>query len=481
MTNENWETLPAKLEYSRDQPVQHVNYSRFVARHTGHHLRYMENVGWYRWNGAVWEATGGTGAAFQAITDAAHVLNQYATDNPAAIAWITRAVQLMLNNQHRRAIVAEMEHLRNLRVTVDDFDSARHLLSFTNGTVDLRTGELRDFNAADMLTQQARVNYTPDATAPRWLAWLDEVFPGDVDLQRYYQTWLGYCVTGEVREHALGVWYGAHGRNGKGTTIRTMQAAFGEDIVREIPYETFERTRNGVHTEVVAALRSVRMVVAQEGEQGVPMDVARLKNWSGGDRISTRHLHGKQFSFDPKFTLVLATNELPEFSAGGAALWARTRAILFGQSFAGREDRTLEPTIQGPEIEGVAAWIVEGAKRYYAEGLIDPVSVEMARKFHKAEVDPLKPLIGELFVYDADSVIRTSAFNAELKHWRDVNGDQSAKYKPLSVKRELKRNSVDIVRRNGVDHYKGIRVLTSDGHPMSDREGSSPGIFGHDN
>ncbi|MEU6321509.1 phage/plasmid primase, P4 family [Streptomyces sp. NPDC047009] len=476
---ENWETLPDKLHYNRDNPVQHVNYSKFVARHTGHHLRYMENVGWYRWNGAVWEATGGTGAAFQAITDAAHVLHRYATENPAAMTWVNSAVKLMLNNQHRRAIVAEMEHLRALRVSVDDFDSARHLLTFRNGTVDLRTGELTGFSADNMLTQQARVNYSPEATAPRWLRWLDEVFPDDVDLQRYYQTWLGLCITGEVRDHVLGVWYGAHGRNGKGTTIRTMQTLFGEEIVKEIPYETFERTRNGgVHTEVVASLRNTRMVVAQEGTQGVPMDVARLKNWSGGDRISTRHLHGKSFSFDPKFTLVLATNELPEFSAGGAALWARTRAILFGQSFAGREDRTLEPTIQGPEAEGVAAWIVEGAKRYYAEGLVDPISVEMAREYHKAEVDPLKPLIGELFVYDEDSVVKTSEFNRELKFWRDVNGMlQEAKFKPLSVKRDLKRAGVDVITRKGADHFKGVRLLTAEGAPLGEQEGSGPGIF----
>ncbi|MFJ5993886.1 phage/plasmid primase, P4 family [Streptomyces sp. NPDC092370] len=474
MSDENWETLPAKLEYSRDQPVQHVNYARFVARHTGHHLRYMENVGWYRWNGVIWEATGGNGAAFQAITDAAHVLNRYATENPAALAWVNSAVKLMLNSPHRRAIVAELENLRSLRVTADQFDSARHLLSFRNGTVDLRTGDLREHDSADMLTQCAQVNYRPDAQAPRWLRFVEEVFPDDSELQRYYQTFLGYCITGEVREHALGVWYGAHGRNGKGTTVRTMQAAFGPDIIREVEFSIFENVRGQApHTEQIAGMRSARMVVAQEGNQGTPMNTALLKNLSGGDRVSTRHLMGRTFSYSPTFTIVLATNHLPEFASGGAALWARTKAILFGQSFADRRDPELEPTIQGPEIEGVAAWVVEGAKQYYAEGLRDPLAVVAATEFHKDSVDPLKDLVGELFDYAEGCEVQRSTFNRELKDWRDTNGDRSNKYSPSSVKRHLlDSGKVEEIRHKTEGwKYRGIRL-------MSDPDtANAPGIF----
>ncbi|WP_406326248.1 phage/plasmid primase, P4 family [Streptomyces sp. NBC_01617] len=474
MNAENWETLPPKLEYNRDNPVQHVNYAKFVARHTGHHLRYMENVGWYRWNDVIWESTGGTGAAFQAVTDAAHVLNRHAADNPAALGWSNSAVKLMLNGPHRRAIVAELENLRSLRVSADEFDGARHLLTFTNGTVDLRTGELLDHNPTHMLTQCAQVDYRPDATAPRWLRFVEEIFPDDAELRTYYQTFLGYAITGEVREHALGVWYGAHGRNGKGTTVRTMQAAFGPDIIREVEFSIFENVRGQApHTEQIAGMRGARMVVAQEGNQGTPMNTALLKNLSGGDRVSTRHLHGRAFSFSPTFTIVLATNHLPEFASGGAALWARTKAILFGQSFADRRDPDLEPTIQGPEIEGVAAWIVEGAKRYYAEGLRDPLAVVAATEFHKDSVDPLKDLVGELFDYAEGREVQRSTFNRELKDWRDTNGDKSAKFSPASVKRHLiDSGKVEEVRTmaNGWV-YRGVRLM-SDPDPSA-----GPGIF----
>lgn len=466
-----WGKQRARLDVSTD--VLHVNFARFVADHCAHHLKFVDHVGWYRWNGTIWEATGSEGAAMQAITDAVGVLAQRIADSPADTSWAAAAMGKMLVNFHRRAIAAEMAVLREFHASVDDMDVRRHLLTFQNGTVDLRSGELRPHDPADMLTQCARVDYVPQATCPRFERFVDEVFPGDPELQTYFQTFLGYCVTGEVREHALGVWHGEHGRNGKGATVRTMQKVFGSAIVCEVDFAMFENIRGQApHTEQIAGLRGARMVVAQEGNPGTPMNTALLKNFSGGDRISTRHLHGRMFSFEPAFTIVLATNHLPEFASGGAALWARTKAILFGQSFADRRDPELEPTIQGPEAAGVAAWVVRGAQRYYAEGLRDTLGVIAATEHHKDSVDPLKDLVGELFDYADDGVVRRSAFNAELKDWRDTNGDKSAKYSPSSVKRHLLAGGkVSEVRGTAGWTYSGIRLMSEP------ERAAGPGIF----
>ena len=150
--------------------------------------------------------------------------------------------------------------------------------------------------------------------------------------------------------------------------------------------------------------------------------------------------------------------------------------------FADVRDRELEPTIQGPESEGVAAWVVEGAKRYYAEELIDPISVEKATDFHREQVDPLKPLIGELFDFDDSAPpITRSAFNAALKKWRDVNGDQSQKFKPATVHKELERRGVKAIKSDGTFVLRGIRMLMDEMGPLSGMDGSrNPGILNPD-
>ena len=471
-----WRALAGKLDVSDD--IRHVEFARFVADHCGAEIRYVKNVGWFRWNGCVWEETGDIGAPMQAISDASRVLLTRAGQNPGDTAWASAAASKLLVHMVRKHVVAEMEVLPELHTNVDAMDAPRHLLTFKNGTVDLRTGELKDHDPADMLTQCAPVKYVPDAECPRFLKFVTEIFPGDEELQDYYQTFLGMSITGEVKDHALGVWYGEHGRNGKGTTIRTMTSVFGTEIIKEVPFSLFEHVRGQQpHTELIAGLRSARMVVAQEGNQGTPMNTALLKTLSGGDRVSTRHLHGKQFTFDPKFTIVLATNYLPEFASGGAALWARTKAVLFGESFADRVDIDLEPTIQGPEREGVAAWVVAGAVRYYQQGrLQDPVSVVAATEHHKDEVDPLKPLVGELFEYDPDAWVKRSAFNADLKQWRDDNGEKGGKFAPSSVKRHLMSNGVAERQRKGTGWvYEGLYLLSD-----PPKRAAGEGIFSAD-
>lgn len=433
------------------------------AEWAGGKVRHAHGVGFFVWDGTVWRQD--ERAVRRLVHELGTALVQADADEDVYRAFLMR--------YRTDSLIAELESVPEINVTADEFDAARHLISFRNGTVDLRTGELREHDPADMITQCALVDYVADATCPRWLRFLEEIFPGDAALHAYFQVFLGYCITGEIREHAVGVWYGEKGRNGKGATIRTMQSIFGKTLVKEVPFTMFEHVRGReVHTEQMAGLRGARMVVAQEGNPDTAMNTALLKNLSGGDELEMRHLYGKTFNYSPRFTLVLATNHLPEFSAGGAALWARTKSILFGQNFAGRVDPALEPTIQGPEREGIAAWLVRGAVRYYSEGLADPPGVRDAVEFHKDSVDPLRDLVGELFVYDSEAVTKRSEFNRELKNWREDQGDRSAKFGPMAVKRRLLSSGrVEEKQKHGTGWvYAGIRL-------MSAVDGGGPGVF----
>ncbi|WP_326649108.1 hypothetical protein [Streptomyces sp. NBC_01750] len=211
-----WSRTAKALNVSVD--VRHTNFAKFVADHCADRLKFVEGLGWYRWDGKVWAPTGDDGAALQAVTEASNALIQRMVASEDDRSWGGAAVSKMLNGRERSVMVREMTALPEFRATVDDFDNARHLLTFQNGTVDLRTGEIRPHDPDDRLTFAALVDYDPDAKAPRWEQFIAEVFPGKPELQRYYQDFLGVCITGEVRDHLLGVWYGAHGRNGKGTT-----------------------------------------------------------------------------------------------------------------------------------------------------------------------------------------------------------------------------------------------------------------------
>jgi putative DNA primase/helicase len=457
---------PSLTRDSDTKLVPHVNYASLVRRVAGDVLMNVRGVGWYTWDGRRWRAGADNEAAYAALTDTANALAQREGSDEAQ--------SVLLNSQHRRYIVEELGRLPEVQVEPDDIEPHRHLLNFQNGTVDLRDGSLRPHDPADRITHVANVDYVPSARSPRWDQFLDEIFPGEPELQAYYQRFLGMGISGETRDHKLGVWYGSHGRNGKGATIRTLKAAFGTELVADKFMAPIENIRDGSNPEQLQAqLFSARLVFFQEGTPDAPIKTALLKAWSGGDSVDARRLYSMPFTYTPRFNVVLATNNLPQFNTGGEALWARTQALLFGQSFAGREDPELEPTVQGPEAEGVAAWVVRGAMDYYANGLQAPQAVLAAVEWHKAEVDPIRQLVGEVFEYAEGRETIRADFNRALKEWRDENGDRSGKYAPSTVKRALMQQGVEETRNaRGKWCYRGIALCSE-----MDNAPAGPGIF----
>lgn len=456
----HWQDL---LMGGNTQGVPHVNFARFVAEVNGDALRYSPEVGWLGWTGKVWERQPDEAPVFQAMTTAAKTLLRAFTE-PGGQSWHQEAGNVLLRTNHRVYIARELKGMRGVRARLNEFDRRPHLLTFQNGTVDLRTGELQPHNPRDMLTHITNVSYVPDASAPVFAEFLRGAHPQDNGVREYLRTLIGYGITGENREHAFAIWYGQHGRNGKGTLIRALKAAFGPDLIMDVDFSVFEKG-SGTHTEAIARLKHARIVTASEGSEGVPLDAEMLKRHAGGDAISARHLHGAVFEYVPQYLIVLLSNHLPEFRTSGPALWSRVRAVEFTQSFAANPDRALDAKLRG-ELEGIAAWAVRGAVDYYREGLTSPEAVEATTRDHKEKVNPLAEMIGDLFEFDADAKTKRSDFNRELKEWKANNGYPSAKFQPAWVKTRLGESGMIEKTVKGTRYYSGVRLTPEHGGPV---------------
>jgi hypothetical protein len=82
-----------------------------------------------------------------------------------------------------------------------DFDADPLLLGVLNGTVDLQTGRRRDASKADYITKLCRAKFDINAQCPTWEQFLRETTGGDVELIKYLQTCVGFCLTGLTDEH----------------------------------------------------------------------------------------------------------------------------------------------------------------------------------------------------------------------------------------------------------------------------------------
>jgi putative DNA primase/helicase len=357
-------------------------------------LRYVrERRMWLSWDGKLWkpDATGDAERAAkrtvrQLLAEAAQIEDE--DECKRAVGW---AIQSQ-SDSRLKALLSQATTEPEIALAADAIDRDGLLLTCANGTLDLRTAELRDHDPADLITRGTSVAYNPEAKCSLWLRFLDEVFAGDAELIEFIRRLVGYCLTGQTKEHILAVFHGA-GCNGKSTFIGVLKHLLGDYAVTAA-FDTFVRQRNGGGPRNdLARLHRARLVSASESGEGRHLDEATVKEITGGDTITARFLYGEYFEFQPEFKLILITNYLPRVAGDDDAIWRRLRLVPFAQSFLGREDLDL-PAKLAQELPGILAWAVGGCLDWQREGLGLAEAVSTATHEYRAEEDLLQVFLG---------------------------------------------------------------------------------------
>jgi putative DNA primase/helicase len=348
--------------------------------------------------------------------------------------------------------------LRRLRSELDQLDSDPYLLSCGNGTLDLRTGELREPDPADLITLGTDVNYVPGATRERWLQFLEEVFDSDMELIAFAKRFYGSATTGDTRDRVLAIEWGSR-FNGKSTLNRAVQNVLG-DLAHTAPIRVVMRTRQSEIPNEIAALARKRLVGIAETADGHRLDENRVKMLTGRDKVPARFLHQEWFDFTPEYKLVLFTNFRPKVDGSDGAVWDRIRLIPFRVSFAEREDAELDIKLAA-EAEGILAWLIEGCLEWQDSGLGGCDAVDRATAAYRTENDAVGRFVDDCCELDDEHRVARSALRAALTRYCDENGDDVPA--SATVGRWLTERGVRDSRIRGKRAYKGIRL----------REGSS--------
>jgi len=367
---------------------------RLVAEH-GHRLRYVrEQRRWLVFGGDRWRPDV-TGDAERAAKDTARRLLTTAArvEDPEQRTRAAKEAARAQAEPRIRAMLTLAETEPAIATSVAELDGDPLLLDCQNGTLDLRTGELRDHNPADLITRGTDVPYDAAATAPRWERFLAEVFDADADLIGFFQRLVGYTLTGETREHVLVVLHGS-GDNGKSTAVEVVKELLG-DLAVTAAFDTFARAHGdrGPRNDL-ARLHGARLVTASESGEGRRLDEATVKEVTGGDTIAARFLYGEHFEFRPAFKLLLVTNHRPRVDGDDDAIWRRLRLIPFDRSFEGHEDRHLAATLR-TELPGILAWAVEGCLAWQRDGLGTASAVTAATRSYRAAEDHLGAFLAD--------------------------------------------------------------------------------------
>lgn len=425
-------------------------------------IRFAPGLGFYVWNGRTWERSE-VKVRQEVHRMGAALMLAGKLDHAKPFLMTTRIDALM----------TELRSVPSVYVAAADFDARPDLLSFRNGTVELRTGKLRAHAKEDMLTYALDIDYVASAKAPRWESFLAEIFPGMPEMVPYMQRLLGYGITGLTDEQCFAVLWGK-GANGKSVLTDTLTAVF-RTISTTTPFATFEDKASGGIPNDLAALRGSRLVMASEGESGRPMSEAVLKRVTGKDEIAARFLRQEFFTFRPTFLLMLATNHKPRFRGQDDGLWRRVKMIPFTRFFAPAErDYNLDRKLLA-EAEGIAAWCVRGAVEWFANGLRDPEVISAATDEYKATSDTLAGFFPG--VLEADDAARMNGAEAytHYREWCEAEGLQSKEvWSRKLFYGALEERGIQRVRVAKGMALVGIRLA------HSDVKATGPGIFARD-
>lgn len=446
------------------------NAERLVARH-GSRIRYADATGFLVWDGTRWKPDD-TRELYRMAADTARSIRAEAamladryddSDSDEAKAGRKRAAatfQFSLKSEEEprlRRMLEVAKSMPTVIVTPAQLDADPWLLNTPTGTVDLRTGRVREHDQRDLITKVTAGAWTPGAGCPIWMEFLDTIFAADTDLIDYVRTAVGYSATGHVIERVMFLCYGETGSNGKSTFLEAIRDVLG-DYGDEASSELFLSTRWGQEpTGLIAALRGRRFVASSETEEGRRIAEARVKQLTGGDTLVGRFLYRDQFSFQPTHTLWLATNNLPDVLAGDQPLWDRLPVVPFGVRIPEQaKDKWLKKRLL-EERDGILAWIVEGAKRWATTMRLDhPKAVTKASADYRAQTDRIQAWIEDRC--DLDELAHTAAADLykDFCRWWEDSGEKHKPPTQTAFGRQLTKKG--FVAEQSADRTTRLRV-----------------------
>ncbi len=435
---------------------------RFTAEHATS-LRYVHGWGrWYEWDGSVWrhdETLKVFDLARRVCRSASSECDKERVAAMVASAKTVAAVERLAKADRRHA------------ATVDQWDADPWLLNTPGGVVDLRTGILRRHMPDDYMTKTTAV--TPGGECPQWHAFLDTVTAGDADLKAFIQRMAGYCLTGSIREHALFFAFGT-GANGKGVTINTLTGILS-DYATVATMETFTASTNERHTTDLAMLRGARMVTAQETEEGRRWAEARIKAMTGGDPITARFMRQDNFTFDPKFKLLIAGNHQPGLRNVDEAIRRRFNLVPFAVKIpADKRDKDLPKKLKA-EWPGILAWAIEGCLAWQANGLQPPKAVVTATDDYLKAEDAVAAWLDECCTVHAGMQDSSSALYASWKAWADRAGEFAGSQKRFSQAMQSRGFAPERSSVNGRAELRGVGLKPpTESHPKEAAQEQDP-------
>jgi len=343
-----------------------------------------------------------------------------------------------------------------MATTDKELDSDPYKLGVGNGVVDLRSG-LRYFNQPEFkVTRYCNADFVEDATCPRWISFLHQIFQEDEETIKSVQRLLGYTLTGLVTEEVLVICYG-HGSNGKSVFSNVIHNIFGGYATTSPPsLLTARKADDTSPRNDLAALAGARYVSINELQAGDRLDEQVVKMLAGREPISARFLHREYFEYMPNFTAWLRTNHKPIITGGDDGIWRRLVVLAFRRKF---DDDEKDPDLESKLLEerdGILQWMLEGTSKYLKDGLKLSPRIRQENAVYRKDSDLIGEFLEDVMEVDSSAKINQQTAYEEWQTWCKDNGFRVSSKK--SFTQRLAERGYPEGKSGGNRYYVGLRT-----------------------
>ena len=298
------------------------------------------------------------------------------------------------------------------------------LLNLRNGMLDVETREMVPHAPKFNSRVQLPVKYLEDATCPRWIEFLAEIFADNLEKGVVLQEFFGYCLYPKILFPAA-VFQIGQGGNGKGVVEKILCAMLGKENVSHISMARMEESFGP------AELREKLLNSCGETETK-PLEVTNFKGIAAGDEIQAEVKFKSDIKFTPIAKHLISMNSFPGIKEKTHAFFRRIIVLEYNQTFEGdaADARLLEKLMA--ELDGIFKWALEGLTPVLQnEAIASPEVVQVAKTRFKERVNPVLGFVAESCVLEegkqgAIRVLPAELYREYVKWMEEAKGRRQA-------------------------------------------------------
>jgi len=269
------------------------------------------------------------------------------------------------------------------------------LINLQNGTFEIspQGTNLRAFDRSDFITYQLPFEYSTQAKAPLFEAYLNRVLP-DKERQRVLAEYLGFVFikhgSNALKEEKALILYGT-GANGKSVFFEIVNALLGTDNVSSYSLQSLTND-NGYFRAKLA-----NKLVNYASEINGKLETSVFKQMVSGEPVEARLPYGQPFILKQYAKMIFNVNELPKDVEHTNAYFRRFLIIPFDVTIPPQEqDKNLHTKIIEQELSGVFNWVLKGLNRLLEQKRFsDCEAAQRAVEEYKIESNSVQMFLNE--------------------------------------------------------------------------------------